>query len=274
MKTDYSISHYENFPVASCLLPKALRRPIAIIYHFSRSADDFADEGEHSPQHRLALLENYRQQLERIDRGQDTDSALFIDLAQIIRAHQLPIQLFHDLLDAFSQDVYKTRYADFDELMQYCRRSANPIGRLLLHLFNHRTAHMFALSDNICSALQLINFWQDIALDWQKGRIYLPQEDLSYFNIHETQIAHHDCSGNWWPMIAFQIRRTQNILQAGAPLGKLLPGRLGLEIRATVLGGNTILHKLHQNRGDIFQKRPKLNRLDWFNIALRALCRR
>lgn len=163
-----SVDHYENFPVASLLVPPHLRRPIAVIYHFARSADDLADEGTDPPAARLAALAAYRAELERIAAGTLPQLPLFADLAQVIRDHKLPLQLFHDLLDAFAQDVVKTRYANYTELLDYCRRSANPVGRLVLHLFGRTESARLQESDAICTALQLINFWQDVAIDWKK----------------------------------------------------------------------------------------------------------
>ena len=184
-----SVDHYENFPVASLLVPPHLRRPIAVIYHFARSADDLADEGTDPPAARLAALAAYRAELERIAAGTLPQLPLFADLAQVIRDHNLPLQLFHDLLDAFAQDVVKTRYANYTELLDYCRRSANPVGRLVLHLFGRTESARLQESDAICTALQLINFWQDVAIDWKKDRVYLPQEDLTRFGVGEPTFA-------------------------------------------------------------------------------------
>lgn len=272
MSQDYAVDHYENFPVGSLLLPRAMRRPIAIVYRFARSADDFADEGDFPAEERLGRLDGYRAELRRIAAGEIPETPLFRDLArEVIEAHRVPVQLFHDLLDAFSQDVVKTRYADFGELMQYCRRSANPVGRIVLHLAGQATERNLALSDGICAALQLINFWQDVAIDWKKDRVYIPQEDLLRFGVSEAQIAAGDSGGNWWPLMQFEIERARKLLQAGAPLGLLLPGRLGVEIRLTVMGGETILRKLHGERGDMFRHRPKLTAADWPRMLWRAL---
>ncbi|MFC4157818.1 squalene synthase HpnC [Chitinimonas lacunae] len=272
MSQDYAVDHYENFPVGSLLLPRAMRRPIAIVYRFARSADDFADEGDFPAEERLRRLDGYRAELGRIERGESAETPLFRDLAaEVIHGRGVPLQLFRDLLDAFSQDVVKTRYQDFGELMQYCRRSANPVGRIVLHLAGQASERNLALSDGICAALQLINFWQDVAIDWQKGRVYLPQEDLQRFGVSEDQIAAGNSGGNWWPLMQFEIERARKLLQAGAPLGLQLPGRLGLEIRLTVLGGETILRKLHGERGDMFRHRPKLVATDWPRMLWRAL---
>ena len=178
-----AVSHYENFPVASLLLPARLREPVEIIYSFARSADDFADEGSDPPQARLQKLNDYRAQLAA------PSTPLFRDLEKIIREHGLPIQLFADLLDAFSQDVTQKRYENFPQLMDYCRRSANPVGRLLLHLFKRTTDSELARSDAICSALQLINFWQDVDIDYAKGRVYLPQDEMAAHGVGERHLA-------------------------------------------------------------------------------------
>lgn len=268
---DYAVQHYENFPVASILLPRHLRRPVRIIYAFARQADDFADEGYDDPEVRLNKLQAFQTELDRIERGETSAIPLFRDLADVIQEHQLPLGYFRDLLDAFSQDVRKTRYANFGEVMDYCRRSANPIGRLLLHLYRQTDARQLALSDGICSALQLINFLQDIAIDFQKGRIYLPQDELAKYGISEQQLARGDSSGLWWPFMQFQIERARKLLQAGAPLGKQLPGRIGLELRLIVMGGERILSKLHTAKGDMFHARPVLKPTDWLYMIYRAV---
>jgi squalene synthase HpnC len=266
------VDHYENFPVASLLLPPALRRPIEVIYHFARSADDLADEGEATPDERLAALDAYRAELHRIGAGDAPQTPLFQELATIIAAHQLPLQLFVDLLDAFSQDVVKKRYADYTELLDYCRRSANPVGRLVLHLVGHPTAEQLRQSDCICSALQLINFWQDIAIDWQKGRVYLPQDELARFAVSEDDIADGAGAARWQALISFQIERSRALMLAGAPLVHSLRGRLGWEIRFTVQGGLRILARLEKVCGDVFRHRPALGPFDWLRMAGRALC--
>src|SRR3982751_502682 len=179
------VDHYENFPVASLLLPKALRNPVEIIYRFARSADDFADEGSDPDDVRLARLQAYRSELERIGRGEAPESPLFRQLAAIVREHALPLRLFDDLLSAFAQDVTKKRYSDFADLADYCRRSANPVGRLLLHLFKRTSETDLAGSDCVCTALQLINFWQDVDIDFANGRVYIPQDEMVRHGVSE-----------------------------------------------------------------------------------------
>lgn len=268
-----SVGHYENFPVASVLLPAPLRHPVSVIYRFARSADDFADEGELPPERRLALLDDYRQELRRMEAGAAAGQQLFAELGSVVRAYRLPLQLFHDLLDAFSQDVVKTRYENFAELMDYCRRSANPVGRLLLHLFGAAHGGNLTHSDAICSSLQLINFWQDVALDWRKGRVYLPQDELRRHGVGEAQIAAGDTSGQWKTLMRFQTARARELMQAGAPLGRALPGRIGLEIRTIVQGGLRILEKIDKAEGDVYHLRPVLHAHDWPLLLFRALAR-
>ena len=266
-----SVDHYENFPVASLLLPAAQRGPIAVIYRFARSADDFADEGELAPQDRLERLDAYRAALRGIARGEAPGEPLFAELARLVRGRGLPLELLHDLLDAFSQDVVKQRYADFGELLEYCRRSANPVGRLLLHLFGAATPDNLARSDEICTALQLANFWQDVAIDYAKGRIYLPQDEMARYGVSERQIAEGRCDGAWRALTGFQLERTRAMFLAGAPLGRRLPGRIGLEIRATVQGGLRVLEKIAAVDGDVFRRRPVLKWYDWPVLLCRAL---
>jgi len=258
------VGHYENFPVASLLLPAWARRPVALIYRFARSADDIADEGDDAPDVRLAKLNDYRRELE------SPTQPLFRDLQRLMDEYGLPRTLFQDLLDAFSQDVVKKRYANYAELLDYCRRSANPVGRLLLHLFKRTTEPGLARSDAICSALQLINFWQDIELDFEKGRIYLPQDEMARHGVTERQLAERRCDERWRSLMSFELERTKALMLSGAPLGRTLPGRIGLEIRATVAGGLRILEKIRAVDFDVFRRRPVLRPLDWPLLLLRA----
>ena len=265
------VEHYENFPVASLLLPKRMRRPIEAIYRFARGADDIADEGDASDGERLRGLAAYGTELDRIECGRAPESAAFMELAAVIAERKLPLQLFRDLLDAFAQDVVQKRYADFPELLDYCRRSANPVGRLVLHLFDRASEDNLHRSDAICSALQLINFWQDIAVDWAKGRVYLPQEDLVRFGVGERAIAEGRPTPEWTALLDFQIERSRQMMLAGTPLVRELPGRFGWEIRLTVQGGLRILERIRQARGDVFRNRPLLGPADWLRMAGRSL---
>lgn len=266
------VDHYENFPVASLLLPRRLRRPIETIYRFARAADDIADEGDASDAERLQGLADLQGALAGIERGEAPARTDLGELAAVIRDWQLPVQLLRDLLDAFAQDVVKKRYADCPELLDYCRRSANPVGRLLLHLVGRSSDANQHYSDCICSALQLTNFWQDIAVDWQKNRVYLPQAELACFGIDEAQIASGRWTAAWAALLDFQVERTQQLMNAGAPLVHQLPGRMGWEIRLTVQGGLRILERIRRVRGDVFAHRPVLTSGDWLRIGGRTLC--
>jgi phytoene synthase len=264
------VDHYENFPVASLLLPRHLREPVEAIYAFARSADDIADEGDAPPLLRLARLNDYRRALLAIEHGQTPADPMFARLASNIRTHRLPIPLFRDLLDAFQQDVGKTRYADFPELLDYCRRSANPVGRLLLALYQADSPENLTLSDHICTSLQLINFWQDVAIDWKKNRIYLPQADLADFGVGEAHLAEGRVDDPWRELLAFQVQRARAMMLAGAPLARRLPGRPGWELRLGVQGGLRILEKIEGVGFDVFRQRPTLTKTDLPAMAWRA----
>jgi squalene synthase HpnC len=266
-----AVNHYENFPVASLLLPSRFRHPVALIYRFAREADDFADEGDLPDDIRLQQLDGFRRELHRIDAGAPPGIPWFSALARIVGERRLPVDAFRDLLSAFSQDVTKKRYADYGEVLDYCQRSANPVGRLLLILYGNATAQNLAYSDAICSSLQLINFLQDIAIDYRKGRIYLPQDEMARFEVSERQIAAGDVGGNWRSFIAFQIARARELLYAGAPLGRILTGRVGLEMRMIIAGGDRILTKITRVGGDVFRRRPVLRWFDWPLLLARSL---
>jgi len=266
-----SVGHYENFPVGSLLLPRRMRRAVHVIYHFARHADDIADEGDAPAAERLAALQALREELDRIGAGQPPQTPLMQALARVIGERQLPLQPFYDLLSAFSQDVEKNRYQNFAELVDYCRRSANPVGRLMLALYGEHDSRSQAMSDGICTALQLINFWQDVAIDWQKGRVYIPQDDLAKLRISEQQIARGDAGGVWPMLMDKEVKRALAMLQAGSPLALKLKGRFGLELRMIVLGGERILKKIHDARGDVFSQRPVLGWKDWPVIIGKAL---
>ena len=274
------VEHYENFPVASLLLPARLREPVEAIYAFARSADDVADEGDAQPIARLARLHDYQLALEACAHGHPVHdpslAPLFERLGRAIAAHGLPLQPFRDLLDAFMQDVGKTRYRDFDELRDYCRRSADPVGRLMLHLYGAATAENLKRSDAICTSLQLINFWQDVAVDWRKRRIYLPQDDMARFGVDEATLdgmarTVAPVTANWQALLAFEVQRARAMMLDGAPLARALPGRIGWELRLVVLGGLRMLERIEAVGYDVFRHRPTLGRNDWLRLGWRAL---
>jgi len=262
------VGHYENFPVASWLMPMHLRPAVRAIYRFARTADDLADEGDAAATERLAALDALRAQLRAIESGAPSEWA---DLATAVSEHQLRLPLFYDLLSAFSQDVVTVRYDSFEALIDYCRRSANPVGRLLLQLFRRSEEILLLQSDAICTGLQLANFWQDIALDWRKGRLYVPQQDLTRFGISEVQIARGTVDERWRSLMNFEVQRTRDLLQRGAPLASALGGRIGLELRLVVQGGLRILERIDAVNGDVFSQRPTLSARDWTLMGWRAL---
>jgi len=272
---DYCLSmaqqHYENFPVASILLPKRLRLPIAVIYAFARSADDIADEGNASPEERLAQLDDYGAKLQEVLRRQPPDDPVFIALSDVIVRFHLPHTLFQDLLSAFRQDVTKKRYRDESELLDYCRRSANPVGRLLLHLNGDATEENLAASDQICSALQLINFLQDLQQDYhENSRIYLPQEEMRRFDVNESSLAVARGDAAMQALIDYQLQRIQKMLNEGAALGLGLKGRFGMEIRLIITAALKVTERLKQHDGEVFA-RPRLRKFDYLQILLQAL---
>lgn len=266
--------HYENFPVASRLLQKELRTPISVIYAFARTADDFADEGDLTPEQRLEKLNAYDTYLDKLEAGGYVDDPVFVALRDVVGKWKLPWQPFHDLLFAFKMDVTQKRYNTFDDVLNYCHYSANPVGRLLLHLFKKDSTRTFEQSDAICTSLQLINFLQDIVQDYREsGRIYLPQQDMARFCVTEQHIHDQINDSNMRQLIEFQITRTRRMMLAGAPLGDVLPGRAGLEIRAIVNGGLRILDKLQLNRDNVYA-RPRLSKLDWLMVLYNAVKRK
>jgi hydroxysqualene synthase len=264
-------AHYENFPVASRLLPRRLREPIAVIYAFARTADDYADEGDHAPAERLALLDQYRVQLDATLAGAAPADPVFIALRDVITRHALPPQLFHDLLSAFRSDVTTPRYANFDALLDYCRHSANPVGRLLLHLYGAASPDNLQRSDAVCSALQLINFYQDLAQDIdENNRIYVPLNELARFSVSEDDFRLHRDSAPLRALLDFQIDRARTMMLSGAPLGNVLRGRIGFELRLVIHGGLRVLDCLQQRRDTVFA-RPRLTRMDWLAMFWKSL---
>lgn len=273
------IDHYENFPVASLLLPRRLRGAVTDLYRFARAADDIADEGAASDAERLARLAAFRAELHRIGAepgavpapGAPELAGIFVPLAATIARHQLPITPFYDLLSAFEQDISVKRYDDYATLADYCTRSANPVGRLMLHLFEAADPGNMEQSDAICTGLQLVNFWQDVRVDWHKHRVYLPQEDLNRFGVSEEDLAACRLTPAWRALMAFQVERTRALLHFGAPLARRLPGRIGLELRLVVQGGLRVLERIEASGYDVFMNRPELGAKDWAIMLWRSI---
>ncbi len=266
-------SHYENFPVAK-MVPQHLRKHVAAVYAFARTADDIADEQHESIAEddpiRIKNLEKFEAQLD-LPNEQRLEQWRWIFEAcdETIKEFDIPKQLFRDLVSAFKQDVVKKRYADFNELLDYCRRSANPVGRLVLLLHGFKDATRFEQSDKICTALQLANFWQDMSVDKLKNRIYIPQSDWN--GLSESDFFAQSASQEVKDVLKFQVLRTAKLFDEGAPLPKSLPFPLSLEIRATLAGGRTILKKIEAQDFDTLKARPKITKLDKIKILLKSI---
>jgi squalene synthase HpnC len=261
--------HYENFPVASILVPKPLRQHVCNIYAFARTADDFADEARFAGQ-RAERLAEWRAWTEECYRG-IYRHPIFIALAETVREFSLPSNLLLDLITAFQMDVEKSRYANFDEVLFYCRHSANPVGRLILALFGYRNPEWEFWSDEICTALQLANFWQDVAVDLQKDRIYLPQDEMAQYGVTEAQLSSGKMNDKLCALMQFQVNRTQQLFNRGIPLCMaVLHKRLRMELKCTWWGGATILQRIRDNRYDVF-RRPTITWWDKGKILWKSL---
>ncbi len=271
-------THYENFPVGR-LVPKAMQPHVHAIYAFARYADDLADEGYAgsaggrdvmTPQERLDALDDWKRQL-LSTAGTPGLHFIIVALHETIHELYLPMGLFTDLLSAFKQDVEKLRYANFAEVLDYCRRSADPIGRLVLLLHSVRDEDLHFLSDHICTGLQLANFWQDVGVDLEKNRIYLPEDERGKFGVTEADLRERKADERYRALLKFQVERTQTFFDQGEPLTQKLSGLLRLEIRLTWLGGTKILRKIETQNYDTLTRRPKLGKADMALLFFRAL---
>ena len=269
-----SIEHYENFPVASWLCPPALRPAIAAIYHFARTADDIADEGSASPSERLTDLAAYAEALQCAARGADTQGRwehIFTPLALVIARHKLPLRPMTDLLSAFAQDTGNPLYPDRPALLDYCARSANPVGRLLLHLAGVHDREAVAQSDAVCSALQLINFWQDLSIDLPRERVYVTAADAASHGLDACQLRAGADSDASRALVGSLVAWARTLMHSGAPLVHRLPGRLGWELRFVVQGGLRVLEKIEANHCNALSLRPTLGKADAGRLAWRAV---
>lgn len=284
-------AHYENFPVASLFLPAHMRPHVAAVYAFARIADDLADEGDASAHERLSRLEAWRSALHAVlERGADVEGRtlggdpmdpstahrpdqlqILRALAHTVRTHALPVQLFDDLVSAFSQDVHVHRYATWDEVFDYCRRSANPVGRLVLRLAGHANPQADEWSDRVCTALQLTNFWQDFAIDWRRGRLYLPLEEVERAGADVRDLNGRALSPPWRQAVSRAVDRTAKLFDDGRPVCDVVSGRLGWELRATWIGGTRILEKVRAVDCDVLRTRPTIGARDLPVIVGRLL---
>ncbi len=267
---DFTRDHYENFPVASFLIPKELRKDVTIIYWFARTADDYADEGSFTQEQRLEKLNNFEARLTSLLSGNITNE-FELALYETIQKKNLSSEHFYNLLKAFKQDVIKKRYCNFAELEEYCTYSANPVGRLILELFNIRDSQAFDYSDNICTALQLTNFYQDVKTDYEKGRIYFPADEMENFGVEENIFQVGENSLNFKRLVEYNIDRTKTLFNRGKNLLRFLNGRLKIEIKWTILGGEAIIKKVEKIDYDVIRRRPKLTKKDFLLLFIRSI---
>ncbi len=264
--------HYENFPVASYLLPPGMRPHVGAIYAFARTADDFADEPGMPDDERLRRLDDWRV---RLGRAADGDAGrgdpVFFALAHTIRERGLPLGLFQDLLSAFRQDVLVKRYASWADVLDYCRRSANPVGRLVLRVAGTSSPALDAQSDSLCTALQLTNFWQDLERDWRIGRVYVPQDALAAAGAREEDLAARRITPEWRQVMRTMAARTRALFAEGRGICDGVGGRLRWELRLTWLGASRILDRLERAEFDVFDHRPALGRADLPGLAWQAI---
>lgn len=267
---EFAKNHYENFPVVSFLVPRKLRKHVAIIYWFARTADDFSDEGEFSVEERLEKLGNFENRLVQTI-NDNVENDFEAALSNTIRSQNLSSQHFYNLLSAFKQDVTKKRYVNYTELLDYCNRSANPVGRLILELFGIRGEKPNIYSDRICTALQLTNFYQDIKIDYEKDRIYLPQEEMNRFAVNERVFEEGSIDTNFVNLLQFNIERTKKLYSKGRNLLNYLNGKLRWEIEWTILGGEKILRKIEKNDYNVLCFRVVLSKSEMLGLFLKAL---
>lgn len=264
--------HYENFPVASRLLPRDMRPHVAALYAFARTADDFADEGRRTADERLRLLDDWKDRLHACVDAEGCDPAdqIFLAVGATIRARRLPVQLFDDLLSAFRQDITTHRYATWESVLDYCRRSANPVGRLVLRIGGYDDPRLDASSDALCTALQLTNFWQDIGRDWQKDRLYVPIEDVDACHARVQDLSDLRMTEPWHCALHRVAKRTREQYEAGRAVCDGVRGRLRYELRLTWLGGTRILDRLERDDFNVFTARPTLTPADYPALCWQA----
>ena len=266
---NFAQSHYENFPVISFFVPKDLRKHIAIIYWFARTADDFADEGKFSESERTEKLNQFEDRLNETLKGNYTDGFDFA-LHKTITEKKLSPNHFYALISAFKQDVFKKRYLNYKEVLDYCSRSANPVGRIILELYGIINDEANSYSDKICTGLQIANFYQDVKIDFAKNRIYIPQNEMEKFGVYEKQFELKQNNLKFKKLMRFQIERNKKLFSDGKPLLHYLQGKLKFQISWTILGGEKILEEIEKIDYDVLSIRPKLNKIDYFSLMLKS----
>ena len=269
-------NHYENFPVGSFLLPKEKRKYIWAIYAFARTADDFADEERHPGETpldlelRIGLLDEWEFKLVKASRG-EAQEPIFVAMAETLKDLEIPIQLLKDLLTAYRMDVRQSRYPKWEDVLTYCRHSANPVGRIVLHVFGYHDEHICRLSDKICTALQLTNFWQDLSIDLAKDRIYIPQAEMQKFRVTEGDLHAKIVNTAYQMLMKYLADRTAVLFNDGLPLVRQVGGSLKIEMRLTWLGGTTILKRVREVGFDVYRRRPALTSFDFAMLLGRSL---
>ncbi|MBI4428802.1 MAG: squalene synthase HpnC [Ignavibacteriales bacterium] len=265
--------HYENFPVASLLLPRDRRKYVCAVYAFARTADDFADEPGLTTAERIESLNEWEEHLNE-SLNDSARNPVFVALAETIDRFQIPPELFRNLLQAFREDVTVHRYESFDDVLRYCRNSANPVGRIILLMFNYRSDSLLQLSDSICTALQLANFWQDIRVDLEKDRIYVPREDMRDFGYTEEEFVKRMFTPQFAHMLSFEVERTREFFFKGKPLVAEVGKDLAWELTLTWNGGMRILEKIEQLEYNVFRVRPKLTFPDKLRLLITSLIKK
>ena len=263
-------NHYENFPVASFLIPKYYRKDIGIVYWFARTADDIADEGDSGPEKRLNELNKFEEEFNK-SLVENSNNPYLNQLSKVIKKRELSPINFLNLLSAFRQDVVKKRYESFNEVLHYCTRSANPVGRILLELYKVKSKEAKLSSDKICTALQLTNFFQDTLIDFKKGKVYYPQDELKMFSVTENMFELKKINPNIKALVKHNVDRTQVLFDEGKILLKYLTGRFMFEIKLTIAGGEKVLGKIRQNDYNVFTKRPKLSKIDFIALFIKSI---
>ena len=266
----FAKSHYENFPVVSFSFPKEKRKHVAVIYRFARQADDLADEGIVSPDDRIRNLNQYEDNFRKC-LSREFESDFWEALSNTVIQKKLNPKNFFDLLDAFKQDVTKNRYQDFNQLLHYCSRSANPVGRIMLELFGVNDEKAFEYSDSICTALQLTNFYQDVSIDYRKNRIYLPFDEMQKFGVIEKIFDEKQNNANFKKLMEFQIDRAYDMFAEGRKLFGYLPKSLLPQIKMTILGGEMILQKIVKMDFDVLHSRPHLTKMNYLGILVKGI---
>jgi len=267
---EFAKSHYENFPVVSLFIKKEMRKHVAIIYWFARTADDIADEDNFTVEERLLKINNFNERLTHIVAGDYTDEyehALYLT----INERKLTPVYFSNLLKAFKQDIFQQKWNTFKDILDYCTNSANPVGRLILELYNVRDDKAFYYSDKICTALQLTNFYQDVSKDILKNRIYFPIDEIEKFGVKLKSFELNENNDNLRRLVKFNVERAESFFREGENLLNYLSGRLQYEIKWTILGGRAILKKIIKSDYNVINIRPSLSKFDYFFLFLKSL---